>query len=123
MQYKPWFIKISNMKKRLILALAVSLFGLVLVLIVVGATQGFECQNMMSKGADYRGNTDRTRSGLECVAWDTLDRNTHTVTIDRWVSQDSFFLNSTPTLCSSLCLPGPFPCNHKDLSIIISSIL
>ena len=90
-QYESWFIKISTVKRKLFLSLAVLVFIVVLVLIVVGATHGSDCQNMMNKGADYRGNTDRTRSGLECVAWDTLDRKTHTVTIDRWIPQDSFF--------------------------------
>ena len=86
MQYEPWFIKVSTLDRRLLLAIAllpVLLFVLVVVLIVVGATQGYDCQNMITRGADYRGNTDRTRSGLECVAWNTLDREIHTVTIDR----------------------------------------
>ena len=94
LQYQAWFIKISTVKRRILLSLAVSLFGAVFVLIVVCANHDghqYDCQNMLRKGADYRGNTDRTKSGLECVAWDTLDRNTHTVTIDRCVPQDSFF--------------------------------
>jgi len=86
-QYEPWFIKVSTLDRRLLLAIAllpVLLLVLVVVLIVVGASQGYDCQNMITRGADYRGNTDKTRSGLECVAWNTLDREIHTVTIDRY---------------------------------------
>ena len=86
MQYEPWFIKVSTLDRRLLLAIAllpVVLFILIIVLIVVAATAGGECQNMRTGGADYRGTHDRTRSGLQCLPWNTLDRNIHTVTIDR----------------------------------------
>ena len=112
-QYEPWFIKVSTLDRRLLLAIAllpVLLFGVVLVLIVVGATQGYDCQNMMNKGADYRGNTDRTRSGLECIAWHTLDRKTHTVTIDRWGHQASFSFRFHPFSLHHV-FSFPFPSN------------
>jgi len=86
-QYEPWFIKVSTLDRRLLLAIAllpIVLFILIIVLIVVAATSGGDCQNMRTGGADYRGARDRTRSGLQCLAWNTLDRNIHTVTIDRY---------------------------------------
>jgi len=86
-QYEPWFIKVSTLDRRLLLAIAllpVVLFILIIILIVVGATSGVECQNMQTGGADYRGARDRTKSGLPCIRWDKLDRDIHTVTIDRY---------------------------------------
>ena len=102
-QYEPWFIKVSTLDRRILLAIGcvpVVVFILIIAGIVAAATSGKafvfsqsvvvalfaggDCQNLVVLGADYRGSDSRTTSGLECLPWTTLDRNIHTVTIDRY---------------------------------------
>jgi len=86
-QYEPWFIKVSTLDRRILLAIGcvpVVVFILIIAGIVAAATSGGDCQNLVVLGADYRGSDSRTTSGLECLPWTTLDRNIHTVTIDRY---------------------------------------
>eukprot|EP00092_Neocalanus_flemingeri_P024752 GFUD01026841.1.p1 GENE.GFUD01026841.1~~GFUD01026841.1.p1 ORF type:complete len:501 (+),score=103.73 GFUD01026841.1:277-1779(+) len=86
-QYEPWFIKVSTLDRRLLLAIGcipVLFLILIIALIGVAAGSGGDCQNMSKRGADYRGSESRTKSGLECLAWTTLDRTLHTVTVDRY---------------------------------------
>jgi len=83
-QYEPWFIKLSTLDRRLLLLILLAPVLLLIILIVAVSTTKGSPVVFGVRGELYRGELSTTSSGLECVPWDLLDRNLHTVTPDRF---------------------------------------
>ena len=80
-RYQPWYIHLSTLDRRLLLALALlPLLLVVLLVLAVGLSVGSACA-----GGRYRGTAGSTATGLACVPWGRLNRSVHTVTPDRWL--------------------------------------
>jgi len=83
-QYEPWFVKVSLLDRRLLVALLLCPLLLLLIILSLAATLGGNSDCQAGLGAEYRGPATTTRAGLVCVEWDLLDPATHTVTPNRY---------------------------------------
>ena len=87
-RYQPWYIHLSTLDRRLLLALALlPLLLVVLLVLAIGLSAGSACA-----AGRYRGTAGTTATGLACVPWSRLNRSVHTVTPDRWQIISLWFL-------------------------------
>jgi len=84
LRYQPWWIYLTTLDRRLLVALLAGPPLLLLILaLAIGLSVGSECSN-----GRYTGRASITQSGLRCVPWNRLNRTLHTVTPDRYPDED-----------------------------------
>jgi len=85
-QYKPWYIKLSLLDRRLLAVLFTLPFLLLLIIILaVTLTRGSDC---VDSPQDYRGVYSSTSTGLPCVDWSSTNKSIHSVLPDRYAGAD-----------------------------------